>query len=106
MKQFALTSLLAGTLLAAGAYSQEGKIQERREDQQKRISQGIATGEVTPHEAEKLEKKEAKIDKKARHYRKSGGKLTRKERQHIQHDQNQASKEIYQEKHDNQKVNP
>ncbi len=81
----------------------ESVIQQRKENQQKRIAQGVASGQLTPKETAKLENKEAKINQEIRTDRKAnGGTLTQKEKAKVTHQQNQVSKQIYKEKHDAQ----
>jgi len=98
-------ALLAGT--AANSFAQdppkETKIKERKENQQKRIANGVKSGQLTPRETARIEHNEAKINKEVRHDRKeNGGNLTNKEKARINRQQNKVSKEIYNQKHDGQ----
>lgn len=102
MKNVLLTSVLGATLLATGMSAQE--IRKREENQQKRIAEGVASGQLTPKEAERIEKKEARLNKEVRRDRRSGGKLTRKERRKIARQQDKLSRDIYKQKHDRQTV--
>ncbi|MCI0408784.1 MAG: hypothetical protein L0191_09510, partial [Acidobacteria bacterium] len=77
-------------------------VKERQENQQDRIHQGMKSGELTKKETMKLEAEQAKIQKKKRRYKKSGGTVTSKEKADIMSDQDKASKHIYKEKHDAQ----
>jgi hypothetical protein len=77
-------------------------IKERQERQQDRIGEGVKSGELTKPETLKLEAEQAKIRRKKRRYKKSGGALTPKEKADILSDQDKASKHIYKEKHDAQ----
>ncbi len=76
-------------------------INQREENQQNRIAQGIKSGKLTPGDAAQLEKQQQRIDNKVAADRAAnGGKLTKKERQQIRRRQNHASHNIYREKHE------
>jgi len=101
-----IMGILAGALLVGTAAAQDdkqGKIQERKEKQQERIAKGIEKGSVTPTEAARLERKEAKLNKEIRRDRKDGGGLTNKEKAKINRQQNKLSKQIAKQKRDAQK---
>ena len=75
-------------------------IAERKENQQDRIANGVKSGQLTAGETSKLESKEAAINGETRADRRAnGGKLTPAEKQQINQQQNQLSKQIYQDKH-------
>ena len=101
-----IVSFMAGVLLlgtSTAVFGQEGKIKTRKENQQKRIANGVENGSLTPHEAGKLERKESKLNKEIREERaENGGKLTAKEKAKVNRQQNKVSKEIYKQKHDEQ----
>lgn len=101
MKRIFLSMIVAGTLVGTGLTAQE--IQKRKENQQDRIAQGVASGELTPKETARLESKEAALNKEIRHDRKDGGTLTRGERRKINRQQNALSRRIAKEKHDAQR---
>ena len=93
--------LIGGATASFAADEKEGKIQKRKENQQKRIAKGAANGSLTPGETARLEKKEQKINKEVRAERQAnGGKLTGKERARVNRQQDKLSKDIYKEKHD------
>jgi hypothetical protein len=82
------------------------EVGDRRYNQQQRISNGIASGQMSPSEAAKVEGKEQSINKQVAADRAAnGGKLTPQEKQNINHRQNNASRQIYNEKH-NEKTAP
>jgi hypothetical protein len=91
-------------LLAAYGFAQEppgSEIQKRKENQQDRIANGVASGQLTAGETAKLEKQEAKLNKEIRKDRAAnGGKLTDQEKKEVNRQQSLLSKEIYNEKHD------
>lgn len=81
------------------------RIDQRQVEQQKRIDQGVASGQLTPKEAAGLQKRETKIAKDEA-AAKADGKVTAKERRKLDREQDRASKAIYKQKHDGQKVKP
>ena len=76
-------------------------IQQRMQNQENRIDQGIRSGQLTPKEAGKLEAEQAKI-RQTEQRMKSDGNLTAKERQKLDNMQDRASSHIYRHKHDRQ----
>jgi hypothetical protein len=74
-------------------------VNQRQRNEQHRIAQGARTGELTRDEAKDLRSDQRDIRQEERAY-KSDGKLTRDERQDLHRDQNAASRNIYAEKHD------
>ena len=91
--------VISAALFVTGALA-EGRIKEREERQQKRIAQGVASGQLTPKETARLESKEARLNREIRHNRQDGGELTPRERAKIERRQNRLSRQIYKEKHD------
>jgi len=75
-------------------------VAERKENQQDRIANGVKSGQLTAGETTGLESKEAAINGETGADRAAnGGKLTSAEKQQINRQQNQLSKQIYQDKH-------
>ena len=100
MKSTLLTLMLTGILIGATGLAPAQEIQERKENQQDRIANGVANGSLTPHETANLEHKEAGLNKEIRHDRRqNGGNLTNKEKAKVNHQQNKLSKNIYRDKH-------
>src|SRR5580658_8295724 len=99
MKRILLASaLLVGIVGIAGA--QDNRIQERKENQQDRIAQGVRSGSLTPRETAHLENKEAGLNKEIRNDRRqNGGNLTNKEKAQVNRQQNHLSRDIYRDKH-------
>ena len=103
------TLLTAFAIIFAGAVSAQApanpvatpKIDQRQNNQQQRIYQGVASGQLTQKETENLEKRESKI---AAHkaLAKADGKVTHTERKHLLKEENRASKAIYRQKRDRQ----
>ena len=72
----------------------------RQERQQRRIGQGVASGELKAGEARKLETEQKEIQQEKKEAR-ADGTVTGTERKDIQKDQNQASRHVYRAKHNN-----
>jgi hypothetical protein len=79
-------------------------VNQRKENQQQRIGEGVENGSLTAAEAAKLEHKETKLNREEKAM-KADGNLTPAERAKLQHQENNLSKDIYQQKHDAQKQN-
>ncbi len=79
----------------------------REANQDQRIANGLRSGEMTSGEAAKAERTQSKIDRQVHNDRAAnGGKLTGQERQQINSEQNAASRQIYNEKHNGSTVTP
>ena len=75
-------------------------IQDRKENQQDRIANGVKSGQLTAGETSRLETKEAAINGETKADRAAnGGRLTAAEKKQISGQQNQVSKQIYADKH-------
>jgi len=99
MKSMFLTLAVTGMMMTS-AVMQAQEIQQRKENQQDRIANGVANGSLTPHETANLEHKEAGLNHEIRHDRRqNGGNLTNKEKAQINRQQNQLSRNIYRDKH-------
>ncbi|TWJ32705.1 hypothetical protein [Geobacter argillaceus] len=96
------TSALLATAVYAGNTNDPG-IQQREQNQEKRIQQGIKSGELTPKEAGRLETEQARI-KQDEARMKADGNLTKKERAKLRREQNRASRDIYRKKHNEREV--
>jgi hypothetical protein len=96
----AATVLMTGALYAG---TNDPRIEQREQKQEKRIDQGVKSGELTPGEAARLERQQTKI-KQDEARMKSDGKLTKKERRKLTREQNRASKNIYRKKHNERKA--
>ena len=75
----------------------------RRYDQQGRIAQGAASGQLNARETQRLEGQQARTNQQVRADRQAnGGRLTPQERGQINQRQNRESQHIYNQKHDAQ----
>ena len=89
-----------GSSAAAATPAKQPTVAERKENQQDGIANGVKSGQLTAGETANLESKEAAINGETRADRAAnGGKLTQSEKQQINQQQNQLSKQIYQDKH-------
>ena len=88
------------------AHYGNNQVGQRRENQQARIANGVKSGQLTAGETAKLERQQQGINKQVATDRKAnGGTLTASEKKQVNHEQNRASKNIYQKKH-NAKAQP
>lgn len=107
-------ALLAGLVLVAtgAAFAQTAtpaprdplatpKIDQREANQDKRIAQGVGSGQLTQRETRRLNRGEARIDKVEDHAE-ADGKVTGQERKRIAHLQRAESRDIAYQKHDRQ----
>jgi hypothetical protein len=100
MKRTFLTFVVTGLIMSAAGVMQAQEIQERKENQQDRIANGVANGSLAPHETANLENKESALNRETRRDRRqNGGNLTNKEKAKINRQQNKLSRNIYRDKH-------
>jgi WXXGXW repeat (2 copies) len=80
---------------------------EREANQDQRIANGLRSGQMTSGEAARAERTQSNIDQQVHNDRAAnGGKLTGQERQQINGEQNAASRQIYDEKHNANTITP
>ena len=78
-------------------------LDKREANQQRRIDEGVKSGQLTPQEATRLQKRQDRLTaNEAR--AKADGVVTNKERAHLQAEANRNSRVIAHEKHDRQHV--
>jgi len=112
LRKLLISISLAGTMLIPCLLSGQQTadsvktpvVRRRQVNQQKRIHQGVKSGELTGPETRKLEREQAKIQRSKVRAR-SDGEVTPQERLRLQHKQNKASRNIYRQKHDGQARN-
>lgn len=106
MKTKALVTALALTVAGlAMAQTATPNLDKREANQQQRIDQGVASGQLNAKETNRLQKREAKLaaDEAAA---KADGTVTRAERRKLQREANRDSKAIRKQKHDAQTAVP
>src|ERR1700722_13998798 len=109
MKRTLFTLAVAALIASGSAFAQQSQpttqtqpnqpvptVNDRKQDQQDRIANGVDSGQLTAGETKNLESRESNLN---REVRADGGKLTSQERQQINHQQNNLSHSIYQDKH-------
>jgi hypothetical protein len=90
----------SATPTPAPAEKPKPTVAQRKENQQDRIANGVKSGQLTTGETANLEKKEAVINKETAADRAAhDGKLTAAEKKQVNRQQNQMSKQIYNDKH-------
>ena len=103
-RQLTVATLLAAACgsiaLAQTTPTDPATVNQRKENQQDRIAQGVQSGQLTAGETTKLEDKEAALNQEIGADRKAnGGTLTPAEKAQVQQQQNGLSKQIYTDKH-------
>ncbi|GIW55660.1 MAG: hypothetical protein KatS3mg082_2064 [Nitrospiraceae bacterium] len=99
-----IVGVAAGMMLVGSmvfAQSETPGIDRRQANQEQRIDQGIASGQLTEREAARLERQQNRINR-MEDRAKSDGVVTKKERARIKAAQDRASRDIFREKHDRQ----
>jgi hypothetical protein len=76
-------------------------VNARQARQDARIRQGVRSGELTRRETRRVRETQRDVRQLERAY-KSDGTLTRAERADLHREQNQASRQVYRQKHDAQ----
>jgi WXXGXW repeat (2 copies) len=80
---------------------------QREANQDQRIANGLRSGQMTSGEAARADRTQSHIDQQVHNDRvANGGTLTNQERQQINGEQNAASRQIYDEKHNGNTVTP
>lgn len=99
--------ILGGLLMAAMAVTSVANAQthtpvinHRQHNQERRINQGVRSGELTRNETRHLRKDERGIRAEKRTAM-AEGRMTKHERRHISRQQNRLSRKIYRDKHNN-----
>lgn len=95
-------AVLAAIALPALAQTATPRIDQRQANQQQRIDQGVASGQLTGKEAARLEKGQERVQK-MEDKAKADGKVTPTERARLQKAENVQSRHIAKEKHDRQR---
>lgn len=101
--------LLFGLFLIGFTFSTEAqtvtpKVTKRQVNQQKRIHQGVKSGELTRKEVVHLQKQQAHIQRTKKRV-KADGVVTKRERAKLHRKQTRASKNVYRAKNNNRDRN-
>ncbi len=98
-----VAALPAAALAQTSDTTSTPRIDQRQANQEKRIEQGVQSGQLTGKEAARLEKGQQHVENMENRATKDGV-VTKKERRRIEHAQDQQSRKIYHQKHDRQRV--
>jgi hypothetical protein len=111
MKKLSTIAAVVLALATFAAAAQEGaasapgthtpRVDQRQANQEKRIDQGIASGELTKREARRMNRQQAAVDR-AEDKAKADGTVTAQERRRLTKAQNATSRHIRRQKHDAQ----
>ncbi len=103
-KMVILMTAMVFTLVAVDA-ALAGRVKNRQVRQQKRIHQGVQSGELTKRETVRLQKEQRHINRTKKRAL-SDGELTRKERIRLEKKQDRASRHVYKAKHNDRTQQP
>ena len=102
--KFLVPAAMLGALIAPVAASaapiHHHTINSRLHHENHRIYEGVRHGSLTPHEAYRLEHREAHLRAQEYHMRRTGGHLSPWERARLRREENHTSHAIYRQKHD------
>ena len=97
-----VTVMFGAALTMVNASAQT--VNQRRENQQDRIGQGVKSGQLTAGETANLESKEAALNHEVHNDRSmNNGHLTAGEKAQVNRQQNRLSRQIYRDKHNARK---
>src|SRR5258707_6969904 len=94
----------AGPGVVDPGHPRVNEVNQREENQQKRIANGINSGSMNAHETANVERREASVQKQEQaDMAKHNGHLTRAEQRQLNRRQDRISRTIYKDKHSNKK---
>jgi len=108
MKRTLITLAVAAFVASGPLFAQQSQpqtqptntVNDRRENQQDRIANGVQSGQLTAGETKNIEGREANLNREIHDDRAAdGGKLTPQERRQVNRQQNNLSRSIYNDKH-------
>ena len=106
-----ITTLIFASLIIAFGFSTDAfaqtksrprNVNNRQQQQQKRIVHGVKSGELTAKETHRLTREQHQIGRMETRFRRSGDGLSYREGVKLQRELNQSSRHIYKQKHDGQ----
>jgi hypothetical protein len=108
LKTFTVATTLA--IASIGAFAQAAapatpRVDQREINQDKRIRNDVASGQLNARETYRLEQQQARVNQAESNAR-TDGKVTAKERAHVDNMQDRASRNIRHQKHDAQTARP
>ena len=96
-----ITVFALGLSIAASAQNTP-RVDRREHRQRSRIRHGVRSGELNRREAHRLRRQQA-VTRAEEAKAKADGKVTKRERRHLNRRENRTSRHIYRQKHDAQK---
>ena len=91
----------AGPGVVDPGHPRVNEVNQREQNQQDRIANGVKNGTLSPKQASNLEEREASVEnREQKDMAKHNGHLTKAEQRGINRQQNRISKSIYKDKHD------
>ena len=103
--KYVIAAIAAAIALPAMAQTATPRVDQRQANQDKRIQQGVQSGQLNAAEAARLEKGQANVQK-MEDKAKADGTVTKREKAKLHHAQDHQSKRIARQKHDRQKAKP
>jgi PPM family protein phosphatase len=95
----------AGPRVVDPGHPRVNEINQREQNQQDRIANGVKSGQLTPGETQRLERGEQRLENnEKKDMAKDNGHLTKADQQKLNREANHMSKRIYKDKH-NAKTN-
>ncbi len=94
-----IIAILTGLLVLAPLAAQAGSLQNRINNQGHRTYTGVKNGSISPKEYRQIDRREDNIEAARLRAIRSGGKLTQREKNRLNHRLNHNSKTIYNYKH-------
>jgi hypothetical protein len=104
------TSIVASAMFASPVLAQTAQpdpghprvneVDDRLANQQNRINNGVANGQMTQGQANRDEKRDARVERQAtRDEARHGGHLTKREQRHMNRELNHNSRNIHRQRH-------
>jgi hypothetical protein len=98
--QTSTTTSGAGPGVVDPGHPRVNEVNQREENQQQRIANGVKTGKLSAQQTSNLEKREASVqNREQKDMAAHNGHLTKAEQKGINRQQNRISKSIYKDKH-------
>ena len=99
--QTSTTTSGAGPGVVDPGHPRVNEVNQREQNQQTRIANGVKNGKLTPQQTSNLEKREASVEnREQKDMAKHNGHLTKAEQRGINRQQNRISHSIYKDKHE------
>jgi len=101
--QTSTTTSGAGPGVVDPGHPRVNEVNQREENQQQRIANGVSSGKLSAQQTSNLEKREASVqNREKKDMAAHNGHLTKAEQKGINRQQNRTSNSIYKDKHPNQ----